>query len=279
MRHLSVGLLNLDQADLTIAVMENLARLPSDEWQVQMILVDNGSRSDDVQRLFGWTVAHKTQFDDVLFISSSRNLGATGGRNLIFELVEGERILMLDNDVILPEDFLWIEMLWQRMDEEDRAAIVAPVLVFADYPDIVQSAGIGLTEQGRVGYLHRADRIESLPSGLAEVVASPTACWLLNRKAQEEVGLFSEEFYPVQYEDVDFCVRLGQAGWKILSDRGVYIKHIENVTTKNLGDYPFARLTVKHGLKFREKWQKILPKIATLTDEDIYWAPIPRVGE
>jgi GT2 family glycosyltransferase len=279
MRHLSVGLLNLDQADLTIAVMANLSRLPSHEWQVQMILVDNGSHDDDIQRLFEWTNAHKSQFDDVLFISSSRNRGATGGRNIIFERVEGDRILMLDNDVILPEDFLWLETLWKRMDDDPRAAIVAPVLVFTDYPDIVQSAGIGLTEQGKVGYLFRGDLVESIPSGLAEVVAFPTACWLLNRKAQEEVGLLSEEFFPVQYEDVDFCVRLGQAGWKILSDRGVFIKHIENVTTKNLEDYSFARITVKHGMKFRKKWQKILPEIATLTDEDIYWAPIPRARD
>lgn len=276
MHHLTVGLLNLGQANLTIDIMENLARLSSQDWQVQMVLVDNGSHDDDVQQLFDWTLLHKSQFADVLFISSSRNCGATGGRNIIFKMASGDRILMLDNDVILPEDFLWLETLWKRMDEEPRAAIVAPVLVFTDYPHIVQAAGIGLTEQGRVGYLHRADLVDSIPSALAEVVASPTACWLLNRKAQEEVGLLSEEFYPVQYEDVDFCVRLGSAGWKILSDRGVFIKHIENVTTKNLDEYPFARLTVKHGMVFRKKWQKILPKIATLTDEDIYWAPIPR---
>ena len=279
MRHMTVGVLNLNQAHLTIDILQNLARLSPQDWRVQMILVDNGSLSSDVYQLFDWTMSHNSHFAEVLFVSSSSNLGATGGRNIIFNSASGDRILMLDNDVILPEDFLWLETLWRRMDKEPRAAIVAPMLVFSDFPHIVQAAGIGLTQQGRVGYLHRADLVDSIPTTLTEVVASPTACWLLNRKAQKEVGELSEEFYPVQYEDVDFCVRLGLAGWKVLSDRSVHLRHIENVTTKNLEQYPFARLTVKHGMAFRKKWKEILLKIATLSDQDIYWAPIPRAKD
>ena len=92
------------------------------------------------------------------------------------------------------------------------------------------------------------------------------------------MGLFSDEFYPVQYEDIDFCVRLGLAGWKILCDRRIKIKHIEHVTTRNLEDYAFDRLTVRQGLRFREKWADILPDIATITEDDIYWGAIPRIG-
>jgi len=229
--------------------------------------------------LTDWILSHRKRFHETLFVSSSRNLGATGGRNLIFERATGSRLLILDNDVVLPEGSLWLEMLWTRMDAEPRAAIVCPLLVFTDYPDIVQAAGIGLTKNGRVGYLHRAESVEKIPQNVVEVAASLAACWLLRRDAQQAAGFLSEEFYPAQYEDVDFCLRLGQAGWKILCDRGIRLTHTENVTTRNLRDYPFARLTVKNAMIFKEKWKETIPAIATLTEEDIYWGPVPRAED
>ena len=149
-------------------------------------------------------------------------------------------------------------------------------MVFADSPHLVQGAGIGLTPRGRVGYLSRGEPVEHIPSTVVKVVASPSACWLVRKEAQQAVGLLSDEFYPVQYEDVDFCVRLGLVGWKVLCDRSIRIKHIENVTTRALDDHPFARLTVRQGMRFREKWADILPQIASITDNDIYWGAIPR---
>ncbi len=279
MRNLTVSLLNLNQAQLTIDVLDKLVRLPAGDWIVQLIVIDNGSRQDQVQFLAEWFSAKKDQFAEVLFVAASRNLGANGGRNVALRLASGDRILILDNDVILPDDSCWLDTLWQRMEDDPKIGVAGPMLIFASYPDIVQSTGIGLTERGRVGYLNRAEPVNHISPHLKEVVASPSACWLLNRAAQQSVGLFSDEFYPMQYWDVDFCVRLRLAGWKIVCDCSLGIRHIENVTTRNLKEHPYARVAVQHGMQFRKKWADILPQIATITDEDIYWGPIPRLKE
>jgi GT2 family glycosyltransferase len=279
MRHLTASLLNINEAQLTMNVLDKLARLSAQGWAVQMILVDNGSEPNQLQRLLDWFSAAKNQFAELLLIAASRNLGANGGRNLALKLASGDNILILDNDVILPDDPGWLDVLWQRLEGDPQVGLVGPMLVFADHPDIVQGAGIGLTDRGRVGYLNRAQPVDSMPPAPIQVVASPAACWLIRKEAQQAVGLFSEEFYPMQYWDVDFCVRLGLAGWQILCDRSIRIPHIENVTTRNLKDHPYARVAVRHGLQFREKWADLLPKIATIVDDDIYWGPIPRVKD
>jgi len=276
MRNLTASLLNINQARMTIDVLEKLARLSAEDWAVQMILVDNGSDADQLMELSTWFQGNKNRFEETLLVAASRNLGAMGGRNLALKLASADRIMILDNDVVLPDDSTWLHTLWQRMDDNPQAGIVGPMLVFADHPDIVQGAGIGLTERGRVGYLFRAEPVGRIPPTQVEVVASPAACWLMRREAQRTVGLFSEEFYPMQYWDVDFCVRLGLAGWKTLCDRSVNIKHIENVTTRNLQDHPYARVAVRHGIQFRKKWASILPQIATMAEDEIYWGPVPR---
>ena len=196
---------------------------------------------------------------------------------MALKLASADKILILDNDVILPDDSHWLSTLWQRMEDDPQIGIVGPMLVFADYPDIVQGAGIGLTDRGRVGYLNRAELVDNIAPTLIEVVASPAACWLINKKAQQEIGFFPNEYYPMQYWDVDFCVQLGQFGWKIICDRSIKMKHIENVTTRHLKEHPYTRISVQHWIQFREKWADILPQIATITENNIYWGPIPRV--
>ena len=279
MRHLTASLLNINEAQLTINVLDKLARLSAQGWAVQMILVDNGSERDQLGELLDWFSAHKEQFAEMLFVTASRNLGANGGRNLAFKLASSSYILILDNDVILPDDPGWLDTLWRRLEDDSQIGIVGPMLVFADYPNIVQSTGVGLTDRGRVGYLNRGEPVDRVSPILMQVVASPSACWLVRREAQQAVGLLSDEYYPVQYEDIDFCLRLGLAGWKMACDCSVSVRHIENVTTRNLKDHPFARLTVRQGMIFREKWAHLLPQIATISEQDIYWGPIPRVKE
>lgn len=277
MRRLTASLLNINEAQLTMNVLDKLAGLSTRDWAIQLILVDNGSDRDQLGQLLDWFSAHKDQFAEMLFVTASRNLGANGGRNLAFKLASGGHILILDNDVILPDDPGWLDTLWQRLEDDPQIGIVGPMLVFADYADVIQAAGVGLTDLGRVGYLHRGEPVECVPPTLTGIVASPSACWLVRREAQQAVGLLSDEYYPVQYEDIDLCLRMGQAGWKITCDCSVRVRHIENVTTRNLKDHPFARLTVRQAMTFREKWAELLPQIATISDQDIYWGPIPRV--
>jgi GT2 family glycosyltransferase len=276
---ITVSLLNIDQAAMTINVLDSLAALSAENWQIQLILVDNGSRTDQLKVLQDWVSTNRNRFKEVLFVAASRNLGSTGGRNLCFKLASKDRILILDNDVVLPDDSAWLDRLWQRMNSNPKAAIVAPMLVFADRPEIVQATGIGLTEEGRVGYLNRGRAVTSVSQNQIEVIATPSACWLVRQEAQQEVGLFLEIFYPAQYEDVDFCVRLHLAGWKILCDCSVQFKHIENVTMRNLKEHPFARLTVRNAMTFREKWADLLPQLATITPDEILWEPNSRMPD
>ena len=279
MYSLTVSLLNINQAQLTISLLDQLARLSAEDWAVQLVWVDNGSRDDQVRQLSGWFLANKERFAQALFVTACRNLGVSGGRNIALQAASHDRILILDNDIILPDSAAWLDTLWRRMEDDPKIGIVGPMLVSAVYPDFVESTGIGLTDRGRVGYLNRAQSVDHVPPTMVEVVAMPAACWLVRRSAQQAIGLLSNEYYPMQYADVDFCVRLRLAGWKIACDRSVRIKHIGNVTTRSLEGHSYPRVAVRHGMIFREKWASVLPQIASITEDDIYWGPIPSIDK
>jgi hypothetical protein len=61
------------------------------------------------------------------------------------------------------------------------------------------------------------------------------------------------------------------AGWKTLCNPRVRIAHIENVTTRNLKEHPYARTAARQWMTFTEKWSEVLPQVATIPEDDISW--------
>ena len=78
MSSLTIGVLNLNEASLTIDVLDKVALLSEAGWDTQLIVVDNGSADKEVHCLTDWFLANKEQFAEALFIAASRNLGVPG---------------------------------------------------------------------------------------------------------------------------------------------------------------------------------------------------------
>jgi len=72
--NLAASLLNINQAELTVNVLDKLARLSANSWALQMILVDNGSSDEQLCQLTDWFLANKGCFSQMLFIGASQNL-------------------------------------------------------------------------------------------------------------------------------------------------------------------------------------------------------------
>lgn len=101
------------------------------------------------------------------------------------------------------------------------------------YPDnTVQHAGIILgiggiaghaflgLARGRSGYLHKA----SLQMNVSAVTA---ACMMMKKEVFEKIGGFEEEL-SVAFNDVDLCLRIGKAGYKIVYNPHVELYHYES---------------------------------------------------
>lgn len=52
------------------------------------------------------------------------------------------------------------------------------------------------------------------------------ACLMVRREAAEEVGLLDEDYFFF-LEETDWCVRMGQAGWKVVHDPRFSLYHLQ----------------------------------------------------
>ena len=104
----------------------------------------------------------------------------------------------------------------------------------------------------------------SPPTGAPPAIAGPAlavtgACMYMRREVIERVGLF-DEAYPMAYEDVDWCLRAWQAGFRVLYFPAAQLYHHESVTRgTDLGERERASQRV-----FWERWGDFFDAAATV---------------
>ena len=102
----------------------------------------------------------------------------------------------------------------ERTEEGDRAGICGSRLVYPD--NTIQHCGMKLGPL-EVGPYHwnRGKPSRQVPRACAEFQAVTAACMLIRHEVIAEIGGFDETF-PFAWEDVDFCLRARQKGWRVV---------------------------------------------------------------
>lgn len=162
------------------------------------------------------------------------------------ECVNGEYVLLLNNDIeVISPDF--IEEMLGYLQRED-VGVVGAKLYFRD--GLTQHAGIVVgpfdaaihlnqnLPPSRAGYLARAIR----PSNFSAVTG---ACQMIRRTVYEQVGGYDERF-AVGFNDVDFCLRVWQAGFRVVFTPYAELYHYEFVSRGREEVDPAKRERWKH---------------------------------
>jgi GT2 family glycosyltransferase len=229
------------------ACIESLSRTTYRNFEV--LVVDNGS--DDPETLH-WLTALPTTTPfpvRVVRIPNAPGAGFSFSRlvNAGVRELGTEFVVLLNNDtrVIAPE---WLSTLVGYGRMPGVGAVGALLL----YPDgRVQHGGVVLSGQPphHVGHLLRGAEAEGEHLTVARNVAAVTAaCMLVGRDRFLELGGFDEARFAVAYNDVDFCLRLREAGWRVVFAPAARLYHDESAT-RGLVDDPaeLAALVERHG--------------------------------
>jgi GT2 family glycosyltransferase len=194
------------------------ALVPFTKWKA--ILVDNNSADDTVSEA-------RAAYPGMYTLINSHNAGFAGAVNQAAKVAEGDVLVILNPDTIATAGSL------DKLAEALRTDTVGA------------AGGLLLSEGGLPQKGFTVRRLPTLGSMLAEVflvnrawpgnpwnvryrcldldyknaqeVEQPAgACLAVKRQAWDEIGGFDEDFFPVWFEDVDFCRRLRDRGWKIV---------------------------------------------------------------
>ena len=171
-------------------------------------------------------------------------------------------LLFLNNDVII-DDPHWLRTLLDEALADPAVGAVGPKLL---YPNgTVQHAGVVLGVGGIADHAFRglpADAPGYIAHAIAarEVSALTAACMLVRREAFEAVGGFDEAELAVAFNDVDLCVKLRQAGWRLIFTPDLVCEHRESMSRgDDFGEDKLARF-MRENEAMRARWETILPE-------------------
>ena len=184
----------------------------------QVIVVDNASRDDSVERL-------RAELQNVTVVVSPNNLGFSAGYNLGIREAVGrgaERVLMLNSDAVLTGDT--IDLLDAALTGD--VAIAGPLIVGMGTSGRIESAGVNYAvSTGRMYHrLHGISSSNVVVPDLAEVDAVSGCAVLVRREVFETVGLLAEEFF-YGFEDIEFCLRARGAGFRTVCIGRAVVEH------------------------------------------------------
>ncbi len=193
----------------------------------EVVVVDNGSgdgSADAVRR------AHPA----ARVIENGANLGFAAASNRGLREARAAYCLLLNSDAEVTAGA--VESLAAVLDERADVGIVGPRTTGADGgPQLSFGPDLTPVSEWRQRRLVRALRarrpetvreVETMSAREQEPVWVSGACLLARKPALDAVGGLDERFFLYE-EDVDLCLRVRQAGWRILyTPRAVVMHHL-----------------------------------------------------
>jgi GT2 family glycosyltransferase len=249
----------------------------------QLVLVDNGSTDETAELFKTFRDRAAGERIQVEILSFGENIGAVEGRNRAMELLTGDLWVFLDNDVTV-RTRSWLEGLRAVLDqrpspgEQGGVGVVAPKLVYPNPPHDIQCAGCAVTLGGRVIFCGRGEgRTAPSWNQPRDCQTLISACWMMPAAVARRIGPLDTLFSPVQFEDIDYCYRIRAAGFRCRYEPSVEMYHFENVTTGRSESLNYTYLTIKHGMKFKDKWRHRFSLEAGPPDSAWKWIQVPQV--
>lgn len=216
----AVILLNYNTCQLLLASLHRIcADLLAMGWQV--IVVDNGSSDGSAQ-------AVAEHFPQVTLVVSAKNVGFAAGNNLGLQQARGDAVILLNTDVIVTPPQL--QALVDFLRHQPDVGAVSPGLrtvdgepqsfAYGSAPAPLYLVQRGLRRSRRRRPLHdwaiRAPIDADWVSG---------ACLAVRTTAYRQVGGLDERFF-LYFEDVDWCTRIRQGGWRVVYNPTIQVIHL-----------------------------------------------------
>lgn len=216
-----------DQLETTRTCVENI--LTHTKYKnYKILLIDNWSVCDETLEFI--TEIKKNVNVSVLTIEEPFNFSRLN--NIAVEESSSDFIMFMNNDVFV-EDPNWLHnMVGEAIAFSDVGAVGAKLL----YPnDTIQHAGVVVGSAGVAAHVHRGDPVyeygyigRTMLSH--EVTAVTAALMLVRRSVFEEVGGFDDELLKVAFNDVDLCLKIRKAGYRIIFSAEAIAYHHESLS-------------------------------------------------
>jgi len=259
LRSVVVIILTYNQRDKTLACLSSL--FSGEDIPFRVLVWDNGSQDDTI-------AAVNRAFPEVLAHYCEENLGVAGGRNASAKLAIGQygatHVLFLDNDILVEPGF--VEALYESFQADAKVGQTQSKLRFMHDRSLINDGG-----GARINFVFwrvKPVGFGELDHGQYDTPHSCISCggaMMVRADVFQQLHGFDPLFGPFGPEDLDFSLRLRNAGYKAMYIPKAVGYHQVSHTFGEGYSEEYARHKSRHWLLFMRRHATILQKITFYT--------------
>lgn len=207
---------------------------------LEILIVDNHSQDGSVEYL------QKLKLPTVQIIFNQTNLGFTKACNQGIQRAQGDLLVTMNPDVLVPKG--WLDRMAWHLRNNPRTLIVGP-------------KGIGIGGRQSPGLLCYPSKLQAADRKFAAVYRRQSepakfliGCLIMfDRRLIEKIGLFDEKM-PLGADDFDLSLRVRKAGYQLRVARDVLVRHLVHVSFNRSNSDECRKLADLGYQHFNRKW-------------------------
>lgn len=212
----SIIIVNWNTRDILLECLESLEQHGTG-CSMEVIVVDNGSED-------GSQIAVRQRFPDAILIENGTNFGFAKANNIGMKQATGRYLCLINSDVKVREGC--IDRLVRYMDSNPGIGMVGPKILNPDlsvqdscrrFPSLWTNfvVAFGLDKLFPKSKVFYGEHMFFFSHDKLLAVDYIAGCFMLIRQETiNQVGMLDERFFIYQ-EEVDWCKRLWDSGWKV----------------------------------------------------------------
>jgi len=256
----SVIIVSWNAKRFLLECIESVLRQSSDSLSLEVIVVDNAS-------LDGSPEAVRDRHPSVTVIANEANLGFAKANNIGMQASGGEYLFLINSDVVVADNCFG--KCIDYMEKHPEIGLLGPKIRGPDgqvqrscmsYPSLWNAltralALDSLFPRSRLFGSHLLTFWNHDDTRPVEVI---NGCfWVVRRPALEHVGMLDERFF-IYGEDIDWCRRFNESGWKVVFFTGAEAVHYGGSSSANAPvrfDVEMQRANYQYWTKHHSRFQ------------------------
>ena len=194
---ISIVFSNLNGSKEPLECLASIQKLTYPKAKIETIVIDNGSTDGSPEKI-------AKKFPDVKLIRLKKAIGLPASLNLGIRRSKGSYIFIANDDILLGKNS--ITRMVNYLKNHQDIGVLGGKVFYKDQPKKLTDSASSFNF-----YLGSIKK----PRSQSEILWLQSCAIMIPRTVFDKIDLFDEGFYPLYFDDFDFCLRARKANFKL----------------------------------------------------------------